>query len=200
VTLADGTRLRLNTATAVDAALADRRRTITLRYGEIAVTPADRPRQAPLAVRTEDGAIRPVGTRFTVRRYPDEIRTTVAVLAGAVEISPARAAGRPVRVAADWQTTMSDAEVATPRALDGNALAWMEGMLGAERMRLGDFLREVDRHRLGVLRCHPAVAELRLTGAYPLRDTDRILASLEQTLPVRVRTLTRYWVVVGPRR
>ena len=37
------------------------------------------------------------------------------------------------------------------------------------------------RHRPGLLRCEPSVAELRLTGTYPLKDTDLILAKLERS-------------------
>ena len=45
---------------------------------------------------------------------------------------------------------------------------------------------------------HP-VAELRLVGAFPLGDTDRILASLEESLPLRVRRTLPWWVSVEPR-
>ena len=34
---------------------------------------------------------------------------------------------------------------------------------------------------------------------FPLADTDRVLAALQQSLPVEVHSLTRYWVTVGPR-
>lgn len=43
---------------------------------------------------------------------------------------------------------------------------------------------------------------LRLLGAFPLHDTDRVLAALaalEATLPVRVQYLAPWWVRVVPR-
>ena len=66
-------------------------------------------------------------------------------------------------------------------------------------MPLGQFLDELARHRPGVLRCDPTVAELPLTGVFPLADTDRVLAALQQSLPVDVQRVTRYWVTVRPR-
>lgn len=72
------------------------------------------------------------------------------------------------------------------------------GVVGMLDLTPFDFIREVGRHRAGVLRCDPAVADLRLTGAFPLDDTDRVLEGLEQTLPVTVRGFTPYWVTVGP--
>lgn len=72
-------------------------------------------------------------------------------------------------------------------------------MLYAEEMRLADVLSEIGRYRSGVLRCDPAVADLRVSGAFQLEDTDRVLAVLAQTLPVRLDARTRYWVTVTAR-
>lgn len=45
----------------------------------------------------------------------------------------------------------------------------------------------------------PEVAELLISGSYPLADSERILDLLEIALPVRVRRFTRYWVSVEAR-
>jgi transmembrane sensor len=66
-------------------------------------------------------------------------------------------------------------------------------------MRLADLLDELGRYRAGVLRCHPGVAGLTVSGAFPLRDTDASLRLLQETLPVTVSRLTGYWVTVEPR-
>ena len=55
------------------------------------------------------------------------------------------------------------------------------------------------RYRPGLLRCDPAVAPLRVSGAFQLHDTDAVLAALPATLPVSVRYRTSYWVTIGPR-
>ena len=60
-------------------------------------------------------------------------------------------------------------------------------------------LRHFGQYRSGHLGWDPAVAELRLVGAFPLGDTDRILASLEESLPLRVRRTLPWWVSVEPR-
>jgi transmembrane sensor len=49
-----------------------------------------------------------------------------------------------------------------------------------------------------VLRIDPQIASLRLSGVFPLADTDRILATLPSVLPVRVQWSTRFWVTVTP--
>ena len=73
---------------------------------------------------------------------------------------------------------------------------WVQGALFADGMRLDAFVDALSRYRKGRLVCDPSVAGLRISGSYPLGDTDRILASVERALPVRVDRYTRYWVVL----
>lgn len=70
--------------------------------------------------------------------------------------------------------------------------------LYADNQRLGDFLQELGRYRPGVLRCDPAVADLRISGGFQVDDTDAALLAVARSLPVRVVTRTRYWVSVVP--
>ncbi|MBA5827920.1 iron dicitrate transport regulator FecR, partial [Escherichia coli] len=74
------------------------------------------------------------------------------------------------------------------------------GMLVASRMRLADLVAELDRYRRGTLRCAAAVADLRVSGTFPLDDSARVLDTLKATLPIDVAYLTRYWATVVPAR
>ena len=60
-------------------------------------------------------------------------------------------------------------------------------------------IAELNRYRPGRLRCHPAVGQLRVSGAFPLRDTDASLDLLRKTLPVDIGRSSRWWVTVEPR-
>jgi transmembrane sensor len=77
------------------------------------------------------------------------------------------------------------------------SVVWLQGMLVADRQRLADFLADLGRYRPGFVQCAPEVADLRVVGAFPLADTDRVLAMLTEVLPVSVRYATPYWVRVG---
>jgi len=196
-TLADGSQIWLNTDSAVDVHFDAGERRVLLRRGEIQIATARDVTGRPFVVTTADGSLRPVGTRFIVRRYNDEARTQLQVNEGAVDVS-LRDASKTFRVSAGQSMQFSAAR-ASQVGIAGNDDAWVDGLLGAERMRLGDFVAELARHRRGILRCDPAVADLRLTGSFPLADTDRVLAKLAQTLPVSVTYRTRYWVTVVSR-
>lgn len=195
--LADGTRLMLNTASAIDLRYSAAERLIVLRAGEILVHSAPDAAGRPLRVRTQEGTVRAIGTRFTVRQQ--EGRTFVAVLEGLVELSPARAAQAPRRLAAGEQGGFTATAASAAAPLQEGAAAWTDGMLVADDMPLPDFLAELSRHRAGVLRCAPDAAQLRVSGSYPLADTERVLAALTLSLPVRIRSRTRWWVTVERR-
>lgn len=199
VMLPDGSRLTLNTSTAVDLRFTGDERRILLRRGEvlIATAPDSAPVYRPFVVETREGDIRALGTRFMVRHLEDASHTEVLVqvFESAVEITP-RNGGSPMRVNAGQQARFSRVGVQTNATADPMADAWSRGLLVAERSRLADFLAELGRYRTGVLRCDAAVADLLVSGVYPLQDTDAILQSLVQALPIRVRMTTRYWVTV----
>lgn len=197
-TLDDGTRLVLNTASAVDVRFDGKQRLLVLVAGEISVvTGHQHGDRRPFGVQTAQGSVRALGTAFTVRQRDG--RTDVAVQRSAVALAPAHAQARaaPLVLGAGQRTWFSADRVAPPLAAGSDEIAWTLGSLVADDMRLADFLEELGRYRRGVLRCHPAVADLRFSAVFPLQDTDRILAMLPNSLPVRVRLHTRYWVSVA---
>ncbi|CAB3836889.1 MULTISPECIES: FecR domain-containing protein [Achromobacter] len=196
--LADGTRLLLNTATAVDIQYTAEQRVIWLRAGEILLTTGKDPAPVhrPFIVRTAQGSVQALGTRFMVRDERDGIR--VAVFEGAVAIRPAASDAQ--RVLRAGQQTVFDAQRIEPEsAVDTALVSWEDGMLAARNWRLADLVAELARYRRGFLRCDPAVAELRVSGAFPLNDIDAGLRLLEKTLPVRIQRMTPYWVTVAAR-
>lgn len=193
--LVDGTRLVLNTASAADIDYTPRQRTIWLRAGEILLTTGHDPARRPFVVQTGQGAIRALGTRFMVRDEGDAIR--VAVFEGAVEIRPA-ANDMPVVLSARSQTVFNASEVEPQWQADASSASWEQGMLAVQNWRLTDLIDELGRYRRGLLRCDPAVAGMRVSGAFPLRDVDASLRLLEKTLPVRIRRITPFWVTIVP--
>lgn len=196
--LSDYTQVTLNTATAVDVRFDSNTRLLHLLAGEVMITTATAQgmQQAdprPFEVETAQGRIRALGTRFSVR-LSDGL-TVVAVQESSVQIRPARSEQVQV-LQAGQQAGFSSTQVDPFRPLSENDLAWAQGQIIADDLPLGDFIAELDRYRPGMLRCDPRVSGLRLSGVFPLQDTDRILATLPSVLPVRVRSRSRYWVLI----
>lgn len=198
-TLEDGTRLTLNTDSAANVRFDANQRRILLVAGEIMIATRHGPGLAdprPLSVVTAEGSIRSLGTRFIVRQHAG--RTSVAVLESAVEVAPWAGAGSASVLHAGQQTRFSRDAVEEPRSINEQTDAWARGQLVADEQRLAEFAAELDRYRTGVLRVDPQIASLRLSGVFPLADTDRILATLPSVLPVRVQWRTRFWATIVP--
>ncbi len=199
VALADGSTLLLNTASAVDVMFSSTARMLRLRAGEIAVhAVADTaPQPRPFVVRTSLGDIEAQASRFCVRQEGGLCR--VSVQEGRVRVSSVARSGGAIDLAAGQQGSLTDEGASPPSPADPHAGDWQRGVLYASGMRLDAFAQELGRYRSGILRCDPAAAHLRISGAFQLRDTDAVLAALPSTLPVQVRYRTPYWVTITPR-
>lgn len=193
--LPDGTQIWLNTRSAVDVRFDAQSRLLLLRHGEVDILTARDAQDRPFMVLTEQARLRPLGTRFSVRQGDGE--TLLSVSQGRVAATARSGAGERI-VEQGWSVRIDTGGVAQPVQASAANNAWTDGFIIAERMRLADFLAELGRYRPGILRCDPAVADLRLSGSFPLDDGERILAMLEKSLPVRVQSRTPYWVTVVP--
>ncbi|SDV04199.1 FecR domain-containing protein [Pseudomonas mucidolens] len=192
VQLADGSQLQLNTASAVEVQFEGSQRLIHLLDGEILLRA-----HKPLQIITDQGLLNTRGAQVNVRQFSDH--TQVAVLEGQVEITPNVYSGLALPLEKSRQVNFTRKGWDTPRATDVGTGAWVDGMLVASHMRLADFLDELSRYRRGQLHCASQVADLLISGSYPLDDSERILDLLEISLPVKVRRFTRYWVSVEAR-
>lgn len=200
IALEDGSRLWLNTSSAVDVDFSGAYRRVIVHEGEVLVTTGHDPtwKSRPLVVEVAQGRFTALGTRFAVRRDARAQHTTrVTVFEGAVRAQPARTAGA-LTVRAGEQADLFSDRVDTPVQASAGGDSWTEGLLVAKDMRLGDFIDELSRYRRGYLGCAPELRGIRLVGSYPLADTDRVLAALQATLPIRVNKVLPWWVVVEP--
>ncbi|WP_438300739.1 DUF4880 domain-containing protein [Pseudomonas sp. NMS19W] len=184
ISLGAGGQLQLNTASAADVRGDG---LIRLLEGEMLLTATQ-----PFEVQTAQGLLKTRGARINVRQFADH--TQVALFEGRVELSTQGRA--PMLLPVARQLSFSATSVGEAKPLDANSGAWADGMLVAAHMRLGDFLDELGRYRRGQLHCDTKVADLLISGTYPLDDSERILDLLEISLPVKVKRFTRYWVTV----
>lgn len=75
--------------------------------------------------------------------------------------------------------------------------AWTRGMLVLDNVRLADMVRELNRYQRGHLAVDPHVADLRITGSFPLNNVQLALDALQPTLPVKIEQLTPWWITVS---
>lgn len=192
--LADGTRLTLNTDSAVNVVFDQHVRMLHLVKGEIYIETGHGAgtKDRPLIVKTAQANLRALGTQFAVRQHAES--TWLGVTQHAVEVTPAHEESVYI-VLSGQQVTIEDHASGVLLPLPDSVASWRRGMLVVTDWRLADLVAELGRYRRGVLRCDPQLAEQRISGAFPLDDTNVALEAIQIALPqVRINYFTRYWV------
>ncbi|MBS4086504.1 FecR domain-containing protein [Pseudomonas rustica] len=193
-TLADNTQIQLNTDSAINVVFERESRRIKLLRGELLVTRAD---GRLLSVDTAQGRLESALARFSVRQRAGF--TQVSVYQGTLAINPSRLPHQPITLKAGEQISFSAGEIFSRQAIALTTPAWSQGMLVAQGQRLADFLGDLSRYRQGHLACDPRLADLRVSGTFPLGNTEKIIFAVADTLQLEVQQFTRYWVTLKPR-
>ncbi|MFH6787134.1 MULTISPECIES: FecR family protein [Methylobacterium] len=192
-TLADGSRIDLNTGTAIALRFTGTERRVELLRGEAAFEVAHDPGR-PFVVEGGGVSVRAVGTVFVVRA--DEAGRPVDVAEGRVDVA---IAGRHLDVSAgEAVVEPRGAAPSVVKADIGRAMAWRDGRLTVSGEPLSEVLATLGRYRRGrILLLDANAGARRVTGVFDLRDTDEALDSIAASLSLRITRVTPLLVLVG---
>ncbi|WP_350601153.1 FecR domain-containing protein [Pseudomonas sp. 65/3-MNA-CIBAN-0223] len=192
--LADGSRLNLNANSAVDLRFYDQQRLVVLRHGELVIQVAPDP-QRPLRVRTAQGQVQALGTRFLVAQEQDATR--VVVLQHSVQL---RLPDGTTRDLQEGQSALLATGRITPTAGDQRGRAdWLVGRLNVLDEPLEQVVEALRPYQRGFIRIAPQVRHLRVQGVFPLDDPARTLAALAETLPIQVDSYSPWLTLIRAR-
>ena len=193
LTLQDGGSLVLNTATSMDVCFSDSLRLLALHKGEVLVqTTADQHLPArPFVVETRHGRVEALGTRFIVR--VSNQGSDVTVLDKKVRITPTHSLNH-MDIKAGQQLYFNNKKFNPIMPAKPHADSWVHGSLMVVDMPLRELLEELSRYRRGLLSCSDDIADLKISGAFPLNETDRALTAITRAFPIREQRMTEYWV------
>lgn len=188
VPLQDGSKVELNTASIVRAAITPDRREVWLDQGEAYFEVAHRA-DRPFVVHAGARTITVLGTKFSVRRDGDKV--TVSVVEGRVRISDdTRAtASQAIVSAGDMAVAQGQSTLLTQTSEDRveDALSWRSGMLVFDQSPLPSVAAEFNRYN----RKHLVVrggdaARRRIGGAFPANDPQGFARLLSGAYGLRV--------------
>lgn len=195
VDLEDGSQLTLGGNSAVDLTFNGQQRQVRLLRGEILVQVAHDATR-PFTVVTDDGQMRALGTRFTVKReapgtllgmLESTVAATDASRHDAVQVS----AGEQARITPDAVTLLGKID---PRATDD---AWKHHQLVVQDRPLPEVLDELARQYGGHVQFdRQQLADLRVSAVLPLDNPRRALQLIADGLPVRIRAFSPLWLQV----
>lgn len=194
VRLADGSSLLLNTDTSVNVRFDGQQRVLELLWGEILVNSAADPLQRPFRVDTRYGQVLASGSRFLVRSSAEADQ--VAAMDQPLQVR-ASASGSPTRLDAGRHLQFNAHGLGAVALNDVTLGAWRQGSIIAINRPLSELLADLSRYRRGVLRCDAQIAQLKISGAFPIDNTDLALAALQSGFSLKINRYTPYWVTVS---
>lgn len=187
--LADGSKIELNTDTAVTVDLGQNERRVQLLRGEAWFeVSADAAR--PFVIRSGDGWVKVVGTRFSVSRQGD--RTRVRVAQGKVQVSAG--AEQTVLLEPGRGVDYGNDHLGAVTAFDGAAeFAWRQRQLVFRQQPLADVVDELNRYWPGqTLVLGEALRERKVSGVFEIDKPDAVLRALKHTLGLSSEQYTPY--------
>lgn len=180
VTLEDGSRIVLNTASRVEVRFSENERWIELLEGQALFEVRREPR--PFVVAASGTQTRALGTRFDVY-LPEGNGIQVTLLEGLVSVS-ADPAGGNVILSPGEQMTLRSGEQTVSRVDISRFETWMTGMIPFTDATLASAAAELNRYSAIKLKVDDAIAGERISGAFRAGDQEGFADALEAFLPV----------------
>lgn len=194
ISLDDGSRIHLNSASSVAVRYSSEERTIKLSSGE-GVFDVSRDEQRPFVVAARDAEVVAIGTQFRVRLTRDDV--TVTVLEGAVAVfnrpgsGPVSATGsvrsdsEPTLLYANDQITVRNGVMTAVESVNASvATAWREGKLIYDATPLRQVVAEMSRYTPIELAVADGVPDHPITGLIQIRSPDAMLRFISNAVPV----------------
>jgi transmembrane sensor len=186
ITLADGTRIRLNAASRITVSLDRDARRVQMADAEATFDVAHDAAR-PFLIRAGDRQVRVVGTEFNLRHRADLFDLTVR--RGVVEVRAADAPqSQPIRVTVGQELThtLGQAGQVLKGADPDQAFAWTTGQLIYRDQPLADVAADLSRRFGAPVRTADArTAALRFSGVLVTDSETEVLRRLEAYAPVR---------------
>jgi len=205
ISLADGSRVTLNANSALDVRFSEAARRIILLDGQAFFEVSKDPKR-PFEVEVEGTLVTALGTAFDIDRNLGGGGVTISVTEHAVAIrdlqtqNRAQDAAEPLTLSEGQAVTINASghvgDVAARR--EAVTAAWRNGKYIAENASLGDVVAALRNYYTGwiVIRGN-GTASLPVSAVLDLKATDASLDALAQGLPITVRHLSPYLVVIS---
>lgn len=188
VILEDGSKLILNSKTAIDIDFSATERNIKLHYGEIFIQTAkdQQQRPRPFKVLNQDGSILALGTQFNVAQQ--ENQTQVAVLEHAVLIE--NKSGQKYQLGAGEQTQFDKQHIGTNYSINTLDFAWHHHLIVADRISLTHFSQQIEKHYGYSVEIDPTLKDLIISGTYPSNDLNALIQAFGQAYDLKIEQKT----------
>jgi transmembrane sensor len=187
IQLSDGSRMLMNTNSAISLDYTADVRRIVLLHGQVRFTVAKDGRR-PFDVKTDELTVRALGTVFEVyKAAAEQTEVTVQEHAVAVRANTDNRGADSVTVAeGQGLSYKAGLPLPHPQAARLEQAAWQKHRLVINDRPLAELVSELERYRFGrIFLADAALKNLRVTGVFSLDTPDEALAAVRKALALR---------------
>lgn len=187
--LGDGSRIEMNTRSAIRAQVSRDEREVWIDKGEVYFE-VFHDAGHPFVVHAGNSRVTVLGTKFSVRR--DGGRVIVSVSEGKVRVDDGSAdtsARQSIITAGDIAIARGASMLITQKSEEkvNDQLAWRNGILRFDQQPLGEIIAEFNRYNQSQIAVtDPAIAQMRLGGVFQPGNVDAFLRLLEDAYGLHV--------------
>ena len=206
VALPDGSRISMDSDTAVRVTYQDTSRSITLERGRSRFDVAHDPNR-PFTVMAGPQTVVAIGTSFDVERLQSSVLVTL--IQGQVVIKSAQAAATPETLgSAESSISLKAGEELVvarnvrPAIVTTDlqvARAWEAGRLLFRDEPLGDAVARVNRYTAHPVEIDPSIASIRVSGVFNAGDVSSFVSAVTSYFPVQAATTDTNSILLQPR-
>ncbi|UYA59454.1 FecR family protein [Pectobacterium colocasium] len=191
VPLSDGSTLMLNARTAVDINVRPETpvRQVALHNGGL-FAKIQPDTQRPFVIATSMGDIVALQSTINVRHESGGIH--VGVLDNIAKIT--NRAGHSLSLHAGQGVWFDRSTLYQVAVTPESETDWLYGRLEVRDRSLASVISTLRDYTPGIIRLDPAIADLRVSGNFPLDNLNYTLDSLAQTMPIAIVHTTDYWI------
>jgi transmembrane sensor len=188
IRLADGSRIELNTDTAITANITAKSRTLELKKGE-ALFNVKHDAARPFVVQVAGHRIVDLGTTFSVRADKGSLKVTLVEGRARLEsdsatVQPHSTELTPGEVVVATATSMSISRMESRELND--SLAWKRGQLVFRHLALADAAKELNRYNRTKLVIGDDIAALKINGTFEADSVEAFARMAQYAMRLRV--------------
>ncbi|MGB0910811.1 MAG: FecR family protein [Nitrospirales bacterium] len=195
IALQDGSKVELNSETAISVKYSLQQREIELLTGE-ALFVVEPDAQRPFVVQSDEGLVKAIGTSFIVKQ--ERSNTRVAVLEGIVEVQAPSSNQRSTltkEMVASYNQTQGIQKIPSPNM--EVITAWRKGYLIFDHTPLREAIAEINQHKSGeIVLVNRDLDNYRISGMFRLDALEDAVAAIEETTPAESLSITPYLVLL----
>lgn len=197
LTLPDGTNVWLNAKTTIKYPVSFNKKERLVMLDGQAYFDVAKNKDIPFVVKTRDGVIQALGTKFDVMAYSDKPSFETVLMEGKVRIESMKDSTQKIILTPNNKVYLKDGKLETSHIDDFSAYAWKDGLISFKNESFQEIMSSFEKvYDIRVVIQNPKIANLVYTGKFRVIDgVDYALRVLQRDVKFRYERDTEKHII-----